>query len=616
MTDRITALEELVARGDYAAIAATVESLTTQDIRDGLDRLLDCATRLTKFDHYDTASVLLTATARAMEVTSAETIRIRNHQAVLAAGLGLYAEALAILEDTHIDAGRSNSPLLFTIQANLAVLSLLTGDLTNARKWVGIALESEDPAAAVVVTSVGTAIARVTADHDALALATTVQKSATLDYLARAGDNNPLALAGMTGLLSAEFDLPTSRRSPEHAAAAIDALEITVQRTAAVLGHRHPQTLIAWINLALAEFEVARDRNSAEAMRDAITMVLKSTMRADRVLGYEHPVSLSAQSNLASAQFELARAEKNMSEAATALERLRESSDRTTRVLGADNPQSLVALSNFASAEFELARINGSRDHVEHALESLEVASARSAAVLGNQHPSTLVLQQEMRICQALIADGEPDEQGSGSLLTKLYITTKSDTSAFDDEYISVDDAGAALSVNVDVPRRSPQERPSDDELVREGDIAGDYLELLLDLLDFDGDIDLDVEAGRAVVNIDGGDDLEKLVGPRGNVLEALQELTRLAVQQKTGVPSRLMLDIAGWRADRREELRDLGKATAERVLSEGEKIRLQPMTPFERKVVQDAVAEIEGVDSESEGEDPRRRVVIFPTSP
>lgn len=152
----------------------------------------------------------------------------------------------------------------------------------------------------------------------------------------------------------------------------------------------------------------------------------------------------------------------------------------------------------------------------------------------------------------------------------------------------------------------------SEDVLVREGDIAGDYLERLLDLVDYDGDIDLDVEAGRAVVSIDGGEDLEKLVGSRGNVLEALQELTRLAVQQETGARSRLMLDVAGWRADRRQELKDLGRATAERVLADGEKVRLQPMTPFERKVVHDAVASFEGVHSESEGEDPRRRVVVF----
>ncbi|RKT51840.1 protein jag [Saccharothrix australiensis] len=153
----------------------------------------------------------------------------------------------------------------------------------------------------------------------------------------------------------------------------------------------------------------------------------------------------------------------------------------------------------------------------------------------------------------------------------------------------------------------------SEDLLVQEGDIAGDYLERLLDLLDYDGDIDLDVEAGRAIVSIDGGDDLEKLVGARGTVLESLQELTRLAVQQETGVRSRLMLDIAGWRAGRRAELAELGKTTAEKVAATGEKVRLHPMTPFERKVVHDAVAAVAGVHSESEGEEPQRRVVVLP---
>jgi len=152
----------------------------------------------------------------------------------------------------------------------------------------------------------------------------------------------------------------------------------------------------------------------------------------------------------------------------------------------------------------------------------------------------------------------------------------------------------------------------NEDPLVREGDIAGDYLERLLDVLDYDGDIDLDVEAGRAIVSIDGGDDLEKLVGDRGAVLEALQELTRLAVQQASGNRSRLMLDIAGWRQARREELTDLGTRTAQDVLSSGESVRLRPMTPFERKVVHDAVARVRGVSSESEGEEPRRQVVVF----
>ena len=152
---------------------------------------------------------------------------------------------------------------------------------------------------------------------------------------------------------------------------------------------------------------------------------------------------------------------------------------------------------------------------------------------------------------------------------------------------------------------------PVEDQLVREGDVAGDYLERLLDVLDFDGDIDLDVEAGRAVVSIDGGEDLDKLVGDRGAVLESLQELTRLAVQQSLGNRSRLMLDIAGWRRSRRDELTELGTRTAKEVLDSGQSVRLRPMTPFERKVVHDAVAAVKGVESESEGEEPRRQVVV-----
>src|SRR6476660_2693120 len=151
-----------------------------------------------------------------------------------------------------------------------------------------------------------------------------------------------------------------------------------------------------------------------------------------------------------------------------------------------------------------------------------------------------------------------------------------------------------------------------EERLVAEGKIAGDYLEELLDLLDFDGDIDLDVEGNRAVVSIDGSDDLNKLVGRGGEVLDALQELTRLAVHQKTGVRSRLMLDIASWRRRRREELAALGDKVARRVLESGEREQLAPMTPFERKIVHDAVAVVDGAHSESEGVEPSRRVVVL----
>lgn len=151
--------------------------------------------------------------------------------------------------------------------------------------------------------------------------------------------------------------------------------------------------------------------------------------------------------------------------------------------------------------------------------------------------------------------------------------------------------------------------------LVAEGDAAGDYLERLLDILDFDGDIDLDVEGERAVVSIIGDGDVNKLVGERGEVLDALQELTRLAATAETGQRSRLMLDVAGYRAQRRTELTELGVSTAEEVRDNGEAITLPAMNPFERKIVHDAVTNVSGVESSSEGEEPRRRVVISPAS-
>ena len=148
--------------------------------------------------------------------------------------------------------------------------------------------------------------------------------------------------------------------------------------------------------------------------------------------------------------------------------------------------------------------------------------------------------------------------------------------------------------------------------LEREGDIAADYLEVLLDIADLDGDIDIDVEADRASVSIIG-DGLSSLIGPGGSTLEALQELTRLAVYRETGVRSRLMLDIGGHRARRREELAQIGRDAAERVLASGQPEKLAPMTPFERKVVHDAVTAMDGVMSESEGEEPQRRIVVSP---
>jgi spoIIIJ-associated protein len=156
-----------------------------------------------------------------------------------------------------------------------------------------------------------------------------------------------------------------------------------------------------------------------------------------------------------------------------------------------------------------------------------------------------------------------------------------------------------------------PQVNPAD--LEQESEIAADYVEGLLDVADLDGDIDMDVEGDRALVSVVGAT-LQELIGPRGEVLEALQELTRLAVHRQTGARTRIMLDVGGYRARRRAELTELGQEAAEEVRDSGVPRRLDAMTPFERKVVHDAVAAA-GLRSESEGEEPNRKVVVFPAS-
>lgn len=168
------------------------------------------------------------------------------------------------------------------------------------------------------------------------------------------------------------------------------------------------------------------------------------------------------------------------------------------------------------------------------------------------------------------------------------------------------------VSPEQDATTNGEQVRPSKvQRLEQEGDIAADYLEELLDIADLDGDLDMDVEGDRAAVSIVGAD-LSQLVGRDGEVLEALQELTRLAVYRETGERSRLMLDIGGYRAEQRRRLVGLATRMIEKVKATGESVALDPMTSFERKVVHDAVAAA-GLVSESEGAEPRRHVVILP---
>jgi len=151
-------------------------------------------------------------------------------------------------------------------------------------------------------------------------------------------------------------------------------------------------------------------------------------------------------------------------------------------------------------------------------------------------------------------------------------------------------------------------------KLDAEGDAAADFLEELLDILDMDGDIDISVEAGRAkvaIVSEGPNQNLKRLVGPDGEVLDALQDLARLAVQSETGELSRLMLDIADFRAGRRERLAEQAREAILQINEGAERVALKPMNAYERKVVHDVVLEA-GLTSESEGEDPNRYVVVL----
>ena len=205
---------------------------------------------------------------------------------------------------------------------------------------------------------------------------------------------------------------------------------------------------------------------------------------------------------------------------------------------------------------------------------------------------------------------------GPGDAVTPVARPEEQELSPEEQELNGVVDSGEVVDDDL-ADEDVADEDDIDDEdvdlsiLEEEGDIAADYIEGLLDIADLDGDIDMDVEGDRAVVSVVGAT-LDELVGDDGEVLEALQELTRLAVHRKTGVRARLMLDVGGFRARRRAELAELGRSVAAEVERTGEPKKLRAMSPFERKIIHDAVA-LTGLRSESEGEEPNRRVVVFP---
>jgi spoIIIJ-associated protein len=211
------------------------------------------------------------------------------------------------------------------------------------------------------------------------------------------------------------------------------------------------------------------------------------------------------------------------------------------------------------------------------------------------------------------LEDAEDLDDGDDLDTDDLEDEDLDDDEGDDDDAGDGDEAGTEEAWSEGEPRKHSERGTATTlaELEQEGEIAADYVEGLLDIADLDGDIDMDVEGDRALVSVVGGT-LDELVGAKGEVLEALQELTRLAVQRQTGLRTRMMLDVGGYRARRREELTEVGREAADEVKRTGVPKRLIPMTAFERKIVHDAVADA-GLRSESEGEDPDRRVVVYP---
>jgi spoIIIJ-associated protein len=147
-------------------------------------------------------------------------------------------------------------------------------------------------------------------------------------------------------------------------------------------------------------------------------------------------------------------------------------------------------------------------------------------------------------------------------------------------------------------------------QLEEEGDIAADYLEELLDITDLDGDIDIDVREGRAYLAVTAGQDSNLALISHPDTVEALQELTRLAVQVKTSSYSRLILDVGGSRQAKIDQLTKVVQRFIKKFEETGEPQHLKPMSSYERKLAHDLIAEA-GLGSESEGEGKDRHIVI-----
>jgi spoIIIJ-associated protein len=263
-------------------------------------------------------------------------------------------------------------------------------------------------------------------------------------------------------------------------------------------------------------------------------------------------------------------------------------------------------------------------DHAEASAKSIEAAVAAAAAQLGLRADQVDVEVLEEPVASTFGVVGSPARVRVAAKPVPTPVTASvqsSSLTATSPPEVPRQESSRSRVESAAVPQRSRSPRPAgeadgepvDEETVAaDTELAADFIEGLLDVLDLDGDITTWIDATGGHVDVEGAA-LDMLVGVDGEVLGALQELTRLAVLRQTRHRPRVHVDVGGFKARRQQELADMSQTMARRVVETGNPERLRPMTPFERKIVHDAVRDVDGAITESVGEEPQRSVVILP---
>jgi RNA polymerase sigma-70 factor (ECF subfamily) len=474
MTDPVESLFDAVRRARSQSgeptLLATIDRLAgevarqineTSGYRNAAD-LLDCAETLIDLNCSDAAQTLLHAMRAILPETDELAIRVLNRQARAALACGSYAKARELLEEAYIDAGRTRSPLIGPVLANLAAVCLVAGDMVEARRRIVDARKAGGGhGTEAVVAAVAGKVARLSSDPQSAEQEAIQQRNATVAYLENSDSKHQFALSAFGAVMAAEFEMAGTREGARsRALRAIDALEIAARRCAATLGARHPQSLVAAANMELAQFESARDANDPEAGERVLRRMRSTCERMQAVLGYGHPRSLLTETNVASADFELARMRGSIDEARAVVTWMESVSDRLAAVLGTRHPRVLLSLANLASAQLDVARCDGTQDDARRALDTLEAAAAGSNAVFGNLHPATRLLDVELGLCQQLISDEDATE--GGALLTRQRRIVRA---MFDDEYLPFDRASVELGTTVTPEPTAAEERAAPTDL-------------------------------------------------------------------------------------------------------------------------------------------------------